>query len=107
MERELIETIIVTAGVVICVLFFGGFLFTNWAWKHLGRGYIHTDKGTVTAQVKERTSLTDKVRDWYLSRGALPFWYVFGIDCVILVFSQMMAAYLVLGGQVLVPLFWI
>lgn len=101
----MVETIIVTAGVVICVLFFGAFLFTNWAWKHLRRGYIHTDKA-VEVPVKSRWGLTERVWDWYLSRGALPFWYVFVIDCVILVFCQLMSAYVVRGGEVLVPLFW-
>lgn len=105
MERELIETIIVTAGVLMCVGFFGAFLFTNWAWTHLRRGYMKSDK-VVSVHQKNKPSLKQRVLDWYLTRGALPFWYVFGIDCLILVFCQLMSAYVVLGGQVLVPLFW-
>lgn len=105
MEKELIETVLLTTGVVICVFFFGAFLLTSFMSKLLEQSYMKSaNKKKIVANTG--TKLAQKVTDWYLTRGALPFWYIFAIDCLILVFCQLMAAYLVLGGQVLVPMFW-
>lgn len=104
MNREVLEVVILTISVLVGVLFMGGFLWLLSFSKKMERQYVKGSEGK-TAQ-SGGVSLTKKVSDWYLTRGALPFWYVFVIDCLILVYCQMMASYLVLGGQALVPQFW-
>lgn len=106
MEKDFLINLLLTLGVIGGVILLGGFLLLIFLTKRFGKKYINTDIKLDIIDSKEHSSFIQKISRWYLSKGALPFWYVFGIDCVILVYSQLMAAYLVLGGQVLVPLFW-
>lgn len=106
MEREFLVNLLLTLGVVGSVILLGGFLSLSFLSKRLGERYISVGDKNDDKSDGKQSSLLRKVSDWYLSKGALPFWYIFGIDCLILVFSQQMASYLMLGGQVLVPLFW-
>lgn len=106
MERDFLVNLLLTLGVIVSVCLLGGFLSLSFLSKQLGERYISVSDKDDNRKVHNSSSFFHKVSDWYLSKGALPFWYILGLDCVILVFSQMMASYLVLGGQVLVPLFW-
>ncbi len=40
--------------------------------------------------------------NWYFSRKALPYWCILLLDCAIVMFSGLVAAYLILGGDNLV-----
>lgn len=40
--------------------------------------------------------------NWYFSRRALPYWCILLLDCAIVMFSGLVAAYLILGGDNLV-----
>ena len=106
MERDFLVNLLLTLGVVGSVVLLGGFLSLSFLSKRLGQRYISVGNKNDDQSDGNQSSFLQKVSDWYLSKGALPFWYIFGIDCVILIFSQLMASYLLLGGQVLVPLFW-
>ena len=43
--------------------------------------------------------------NWYFSRKALPYWCILLLDCAIVMFSGLVAAYLILGGDNLVSYF--
>lgn len=105
MENELLVNLLLTLGVIGCVVLLGGFLLLSFFSKRLSEKYINAG-GKESASALEPSSLLQKVSVWYLSKGALPFWYIFGIDCLILTFSQLIATYLMSGGQTLVPMFW-
>lgn len=106
MDREFLVNLLLTLGVVGSVVLLGGFLSLSFLSKRLGQRYISVGNKNDDKSDGNQGSFLKKVSDWYLSKGALPFWYIFGVDCLILIFSQLIASYLVLGGQVLVPLFW-
>lgn len=105
MDKSLLETIILTISIVLSVGFMAMFLLTLSMQRNIQKGYVGNTHGK-GGEGSNQNSLLKKVSKWYLTRGALPFWCIFGVDCLILVYCQLMAAYLVLGGQVLVPLFW-
>lgn len=106
MEREFLVNLLLTLGVVGSVVLLGGFLSFSFLSKRLAERYICIGDKNDDKSDGNQSSFLQKVSDWYLSKGALPFWYIFGIDCLILIFSQLMASYLMLGSQVLVPKFW-
>ena len=47
-----------------------------------------------------------KFTQWYFSRNALPYWCILVLDCLIVVFSGILAVYLTSGGNVLSGSFW-
>lgn len=104
MDSSLLETIILTVSIVVCVAFLSISLLILSMQRNMQKGYVGTPQEKNNR--KKQPPFIKRITDWYLTRGALPFWYIFGVDCLILVYCQLFSSYLVLGGQVLVPLFW-
>ena len=47
-----------------------------------------------------------KLREWYFTKNALPYWCVLILDCLILLFSGILCYYLDHGGSELTNNFW-
>lgn len=47
-----------------------------------------------------------KLREWYFTKNALPYWCVLILDCLILLFSGVLCYYLDHGGSELTNNFW-
>ena len=47
-----------------------------------------------------------KIINWYFSRNALPYWCILLIDYAIIIFSGMLAYYLLMGGSAVASHFW-
>lgn len=53
-----------------------------------------------------RPFMITKFTQWYFSRNALPYWCILALDCLIVVFSGLLAVYLTSGGSVVSTNFW-
>ena len=54
-----------------------------------------------------KTSLfANKLVNWYFSKATLPYWCIFALDSMVIVFAGMIATYIVEGGDVLANDFW-
>ena len=47
-----------------------------------------------------------KIASWYFQKNSLPYWAILGVDCVLIIFSGLLANYLVCGGSSFVGHFW-
>lgn len=47
-----------------------------------------------------------KLTNWYFGRGALPYWCILMLDCLIVLFSSYVGAYSELGGDGFASAFW-
>lgn len=47
-----------------------------------------------------------RITSWYLNKESLPYWIILGIDSLLIVFSGMLACYLVRGGYGFACHFW-
>lgn len=51
--------------------------------------------------------IINKLTSWYFSKGALPYWIILMIDCLIVAFAGYAAFYMQWGGSGLVGRFWL
>ena len=47
-----------------------------------------------------------RIASWYFQKNSLPYWAILGVDCVLIIFSGLLANYLVCGGSSFVGHFW-
>ncbi|MBP5360194.1 MAG: polysaccharide biosynthesis protein, partial [Bacteroidaceae bacterium] len=47
-----------------------------------------------------------KIASWYFQKNSLPYWAILGVDCVLIIFSGLLANYLVCGGSSFIGHFW-
>src|SRR5574344_1505258 len=59
----------------------------------------------IVKKIKE-ISIVNKLTNWYVSHGAMPYWGSLLIDCINIIISGMFAVYLVMGGDMFVGHFW-
>lgn len=105
----MIENIFLAISILLAVLFLGMFSVLLNNPRLLAKNYISRKERIVAglqSQENIKEQFSDKLANWYFSRQALPFWNIFLMDCLVIIYSHLMGAYLVNGGQELVPRFW-
>lgn len=48
----------------------------------------------------------EKLTGWYFSKGALPYWYILLLDCILVIAAGIFSYYIIYGGFMLTAHFW-
>ena len=48
----------------------------------------------------------EKLTGWYFSKGALPYWYILLLDCLLVIAAGTVSYYIIYGGLMLTEHFW-
>lgn len=48
----------------------------------------------------------EKLTGWYFSKGALPYWYILLLDCLLVIAAGIVSYYIIYGGLMLTGHFW-
>ena len=51
-------------------------------------------------------NLFSRVASWYFQKNSLPYWAILGVDSLLIIFSGLLANYLVCGGSAFIGHFW-
>lgn len=101
----MIEVLILTFSIIVVVALLWIFSVLLNTKNVIANSYMGSSN-LVDAGTRIKESLFRKFADWYFTRSAAPFWTVFIADVFIIIYSHLLGAYLVGGGETLVPYFW-
>lgn len=101
----MIESLILTFSIIVVVVLLWSFSVLLNTTNVIANTYMgHSKPNNVGTRIKE--SLFQRFATWYFTRSAAPFWTIFIADVIIIIYSHLLGAYLVGGGEMLVPYFW-